>query len=70
MARKSLKLPINRNVMKPKEISTELQDIAGDMRRDEEVDIAEMFMELGRSQKKIEDTLTALIKKLNKEGLI
>ena len=56
--------------MKPKEISTELQDIAGDMRRDEEVDIAEMFMELGRSQKKIEDTLTALIKKLNKEGLI
>ena len=78
MARKPRKVGINKNVVKKRELPKYLGKIADDMRKDEEIEVDEMFMELGRAMKALEDSIDERIedavikafKKLRKEGVI
>ena len=74
MSRKPLKVPINRNVVKTYELPKSLEKYSRKIRNAEEIDVAEMFMVLGKSQKALEDSIKNKVKEaiveLKKEGVI
>ena len=60
MAQKPRKVPLNKRAMKSHQLSKSLEKYGRKIRNAEEIDVTEMFMELAKSQRALEEKFEEL----------